>query len=728
MKRCLLLLAALAAIPSTFALPAGEFPLAPLPTGAAPYERRRPEVAASKELYLAVWEDARVKPNQPRLWAARVTRGGQLLDPTGIYITTFAEDSLIGTHVRSVASDGTDFLVAWSDDEGRLGIAKVTADGKVIHPPNPNIGGDGATLLYMGTVYALFATDRPTVPFVGGGVGAATLDRDGRVIVRTGVPVSRVRSIAATMNGNRSEVYFGWLEVGSTDVHVARLSPSEIETGSITPDTIIVADTLSSVPTNLSIASDGSDAYAVWIDESVVPNVYRAIRLPMLGGPTPSVVTLGNASIFTAKPTVTWNGAEYVVVYKDFNGLAVLQRVAQDGNPSAPPIVVSGPVTEVTIASLPAIDDSIVVWNDIQGPVNEVSANLISPVTNVFRLPGNVLLSTSFADRSDATVVWRGNHYLGAWRDALDSSRIVVGRFTADGVPLDGTGVQVGATAPGGPAPVLASNGQTAVVAWLDLNGVGASFVDASGRVVRLSYDFPGGQPTVNWNGQQYLVAWRSSGGRLLALRINPNGQLIDNQAVDIAPFAGRPYLGWTGSAYVVASQVLAVCAAPCQQTGAIFAQIVSPALVATGTPIQISDTVALPPSLADSPGGTLIVWPRLDGTTTTLRGVRVFNGAVLDPLNGFAIGAGSQPTVYGSAAGWGVVSGPNLWLVSRNGAVSARFVQFPFVPADARASVVLGGPEPLVVYRRDPVGSEQMMQVVAHYALTPGRTRAARH
>src|SRR5262245_18489933 len=108
MKRALLLIAALATVASAYALPAGEFPIALRPIGGAPYERRHPEVAATADGYLAVWEDSRENPNQPSLWAARVTPNGALLDPTGIRIATFAPNSLIGTHLRAVATDGTD--------------------------------------------------------------------------------------------------------------------------------------------------------------------------------------------------------------------------------------------------------------------------------------------------------------------------------------------------------------------------------------------------------------------------------------------------------------------------------------------------------------------------------------------------------------------------------------------------------------------------------------------
>lgn len=726
MKRCLFLIVVLATIPSTFALPPGEFPLAPLPFGAAPHERRRPEVAASNRGFLVVWEDARVNPNQPRLWAARVSQTGVLLDPSGISIAAFAEGSLIGTHVRSVASDGTDWLVAWSDDADHLQLAKVTAEGQVIRVADPQLGGDGGLLLWTGTIYAAFLTDKPTVPFIGTGVGVAALDRDGRVLVRSGLPIQSVRSISAVMNRDRTTIYFGWLEVASGAVHIAQIAPGQIETGSI-----FIApagfDSPVGTPTNLSIATDGINILATWVDESLTPNVYKARLLDPNGSPLTPVITLGPASVFTMRAGVTWNGMEFLVAMKDINELARLQRIAQDGTVLGAPIIVSGPVTEITIASLPGIDDSILVWNDVQGPVQEINANMISPASNQVRLPNALLLSASFADRSDATVAWRGDHYLGVWRDALDATRVSYGRFTVDGVPLDGTGVQIGSGSQT-VVPAMASDGHTAVAAWIDLTGVTASFIDAAGRQSRLAYGFPGSEPSVVWNGQQYLIAWRSNQGRLLALRVSASGQIIDNSPIDVAGIPNRPFIAWTGNSYVVVYQQFVTCGPPCEPFATLFAQFVSPSLTPIGSALQVSDPFAFgDPVVGGGPAGALIVWARKSGTTT-LRGARAINGALLDSVGGFEIGAASYATIYGSAAGWGVVSGPSLWTVSRSGGVGPRLTAFPFVPAGARSTVVLGGPEPLVVYRREPVGSEQMMQVVARYAFTPGRSRAAKH
>ena len=114
MKRCLMLLVALATIPATYALPTGEFPIAAHPTGFAPHDRRNVMIAATETTSLAVWEDFRVDPNQPpRIWATRIDNvTGKVLDTTGIQIVALPAST--GTALRAVGTDGTDFLIAWT--------------------------------------------------------------------------------------------------------------------------------------------------------------------------------------------------------------------------------------------------------------------------------------------------------------------------------------------------------------------------------------------------------------------------------------------------------------------------------------------------------------------------------------------------------------------------------------------------------------------------------------
>src|SRR5438874_5512638 len=142
MKRCLMLLVALATIPSTYALPAGEFPIAARPTSFAPYDRRNVMVAATDTIALVAWEDFRVDPNQPpRVWATRIKLfTGEVMDTTGIQIA--ALPALEGSALRAVGTDGNDFVVAWTENF-RIKLAHITSDtGVIAHRVDTGIQGE----------------------------------------------------------------------------------------------------------------------------------------------------------------------------------------------------------------------------------------------------------------------------------------------------------------------------------------------------------------------------------------------------------------------------------------------------------------------------------------------------------------------------------------------------------------------------------------------------------
>jgi hypothetical protein len=219
---------------------------------------------------------------------------------------------------------------------------------------------------------------------------------------------------------------------------------------------------------------------------------------------------------------------------------------------------------------------------------------------------------------------------------------------------------------------------------------------------------------------------WTTPQGQLVGLRLGPGGNLIDQQPISIAPMRNSPLLAWTGSAYVAVSTLVECPVLPCQGAW-IVSQPFTAALTPIGGQTFLSNPTGGQPAVAQSATGVLVVWSSTVNGTTTLRAVRIINGQPVDPLNGFEIGPGTDPTAYGSGSGWTVVSGPYTWSIDRNGAAGGRRLSYPFVPAGAHSAVVFGGPAPLVVYRREPVGNEQMMQVLARY-VSPPRQRAVQH
>jgi hypothetical protein len=737
MKRCLMLLVALATIPSTYALPTGEFPIAAHPTGFAPHDRRNIVIAATETVSLAVWEDFRVDPNQPpRIWATRIaTSTGKVLDTTGIQIVTLPAST--GTALRAVGTDGTDFLIAWTEDT-RLKFAKVAAGtGEIVARTDTILQADKVSITSFSGVYAVFYTVVPSPTLPAGSVEAVMLDGNASVLIRVsgGVLLSTGILDIATTNGT-NVVHLAWSDIADGTVHAFSYPTAQLASGNVTrPATVPPIPSPPLAPLAVSVASNGGEVFAAWY-ERTNPPIYRVRRFDGAGVPLTAITDVAPAPLDPAispKPGVVWAGGQYVVTFQAADDSLQTVRYAANGTRiDVTPLPVAQGIAGLATSQTAALDQVALAWLAPQVSGAQVDADFL--VNGVPRfLPGHLSLSTGFVDRSDAVVLWRGDHYLAAWRDESNVTRVAVGRISADGVPLDGDGIDV-SVGIAASAPVLASNGHTAVVTWQDANGVSASFVDEAGHVSRRMFDFPGGKPSVNWNGQQYLVAWRSSQNQLLGLRMNGAGALIDFNPVTIAaaPPNSDPVIGWTGNSYVfvyTAPLPIPIVPAPI----AVLGQFVSPALTAIGSPIQVSGGISQPntvgtPIVADGPAGALIIWPQTAGGATTLRAARAVNGALIDSQSGFAIGEGSNATAYGSAAGWGVVSGPFLWNVSPNGTVSPRFTEFPSVQVGTRSLLVLGGPAPLLVYRRPPVGSEQAMQVVGRYLFSARRERAVRH
>lgn len=86
-----------------------DFPLTP---GAA-HDQGWPGLVFGGGQYLAAWHDYREGNLEPRIFAARVTPQGQILDPQGISLPPQADG---GEYYPNVAFSGDNYLVVWQKD------------------------------------------------------------------------------------------------------------------------------------------------------------------------------------------------------------------------------------------------------------------------------------------------------------------------------------------------------------------------------------------------------------------------------------------------------------------------------------------------------------------------------------------------------------------------------------------------------------------------------------
>src|SRR6186997_1007044 len=112
---------------------------APLTARAAfaptPGDQLYPEVDSNGSEFLVAWEDRRSGSiDQTDIYASRVAEDGTTLDPDGIPITTAAGFQW----TPEVASDGTNFLVVWTDsapgNRSDVRAERVTPQGEILDP------------------------------------------------------------------------------------------------------------------------------------------------------------------------------------------------------------------------------------------------------------------------------------------------------------------------------------------------------------------------------------------------------------------------------------------------------------------------------------------------------------------------------------------------------------------------------------------------------------------
>jgi hypothetical protein len=181
--------------------------------GSAHSNQSSPSIAKGPTNLLAVWEDERVSPYTD-IFGARVTPGGEMLDPTGIPICIASGWQ---TWVRAAAGN-ENYLVVWQDDRNidyDIYGARVDLDGNVLDPggfpiyagegweATPAVGWDGTNFLVV------WSDDRnPSAANIYG----TRVTSQGEILDGTGFQISDedIRTIAPSVTFNGSNYLIAW--------------------------------------------------------------------------------------------------------------------------------------------------------------------------------------------------------------------------------------------------------------------------------------------------------------------------------------------------------------------------------------------------------------------------------------------------------------------------------------------------------------------------------------
>ena len=494
----------------------------------------------------------------------------------------------------SVASDGTNFLVVWSDSRSEH---------------DPDVFGDiyGARVSPAGVV----------------------LDPSGIAIAR--VPGGQADPAVAFDGTNFLVVWTDDFWVGDADVVGARVSRA----GSVLDGVGIRIGTGSRPQREPAVAFDGTNFFVVWSADGDVFGTRVSRAGSVLDAPGIPLSTAPNGQ---GSPAVAFDGTNLLVVWSDgrldsfeFDIFGARVRTSSFGG--GRPVVLDP--DGIPIATAPKAQRSpavafdgtnfLVVWGDSRtGERSDIFGTRVTRAGSVLDAAG-IAIATS---GSEPAVAFDGNNFLVAWA----GNGATGARVTRAGSVLDPTGIFIGANEGGfgGSGLAVAFNGTDYLVVWTQPQAGFLSYFDVAGaRVMRSgSVLDPTGiavatsandqtMPAVAFDGTNFLVVWADGqsgdlGSDIFGARVTPSGSLLDGTGIPIATRPGsqsHPAVAFDGTNYLVVWSDGDIFGARVTTSGSV--------LDTTSLPIATATELEFVPAVAFNGADYLVVWERYSASSS---------------------------------------------------------------------------------------------------------------
>jgi large repetitive protein len=561
--------------------------------------------------YFVVWrlESAGLQWN---IYGARVSPTGEVLDdPIPLGTTPLQERE------PSVAWDGTNHLVVWSDGADIVG-RRVALDGEILDDVpivvssaannqwRPSVVWNGSNFLVVWEDYRLGRD--ATIYGARVSAGGAVLDPQGFAVTSVG----RQYEPRVAWNGTNHLVVWTNYAGSFQDISGARVSAS--------------GQVLDSTPISISAATFGQST-----------------------------------------PHVAWNGERYLVTWDDnrsFDNLDIYgARVASDGTVEDATAVSIAP--DRSGSNVVAAGDFFVLGNgktkSEYAPFNrDVFATRISSGLTVFFR--SALVSRSATVQRNPALAFDGTNYLAVWdeigRDGEGDSDIVAAALSKTSGALDGTGLVVVERSGEQTEPAVAWNGHVFLAVWQtrqpgeDTNVEGALIWPDGAVGEPFSISVAGKDqvsPVVASDGSQFLVAWTDgrSGvySQIFGTLVSGTGAVTTPTGVPLSSgpqSEWNPALAWAGGHYLLVWEDTRRSEGGGTQRDVFGSRISAAGAVLDpgGFAVSRHDFDETEPSVASLGGTSLVAWTdRRPGTASAdIFAARVdAAGAVLDPT-GFPV------------------------------------------------------------------------------------------
>jgi hypothetical protein len=576
--------------------------------------------------------------------AHRVTAAGEVLDVAGIRIP-FADDALRNIKILGVFWAGDAYTIVSQSlittggiqspstpPDYRTYVTRIDRDGRII---------DGPRVVYASR-FVLWSAVSNGSRIVLLGERLAILDVRGNLL-ESNLPIPsdfyNNFDFRAAWNGKGFMVT--WSANRPFGEQVLRVAPLDADgrpTGAST-----------SIPTGLAIqpaiASDGTD-YVVVYKEATSGTDY-ALHIGAGGELLERRPLPGSLQ---SQRSIVWNGTNYIValVAGDAKQLPSVFRLDKTGA-----LVDPAPVA-ISSVGAPGLDSAIVtatdgrriflVWQETS-PVGSYRSFGATLGSDMKLGPPSPLGLTPGVQQSPQVAIGHDN-FMVVWEEG---SVVYASRLTFAGELLDGRGIKLSTKI--GKMPRVVFDGQTYVVAWWSQSTwVVAAHVSPDGTILKadetpILASCSGDFGLATDGATALVVASDCQSYRVSAVRLHRDG--VADSPIFVSPqsMTDAPTVSWNGERYLVAWRQL--ISLPSNHypnyRGNILAARLSSSLAVLDTapiPIAVSDTEnAVAPLVASNGTDFLVAW-----TTGTPR-ARVVkrDGAVGEPIAGVAQGLGTS-------------------------------------------------------------------------------------
>jgi len=513
--------------------------------------------------YLVVWGDS--INGDYKICGARMDTGGRVLDTLGIIISAAS-----GVQSDpSVAFDGTNFFVVWSDyrngSTADIYGARVSQSGFVLDTSGIPISIStnsqyGPRICFGSTDYLVVWNDRRygiqyrDIFGTRVSINGVVLDTAG-IAITTGPLIQRDPVIA--FGGTNFFVEWSDTRNGANDIYCTRVT----QTG-------LVLDTagipVSIAPNNQimpSVIFDGVNYFSVWGDNRIDSASIYGARINLAGIVIDTMgIPISSTAYTVTSAVVAFNGSDNFVVYQDrrpFPADIFGARVTTAGSViDTAGIDLSTAVNPQAFAAV-ASDrtDYFTVWRNMIGnDLYEICGMRVDSLGNILdSRPIPVSTYVKYYNWNLAVAYDISNYFIVWDSPGTDLCDICGARVSPSGIVLDTTGIVV-CTAPGLQDNCSVAFGNTTyLVVWTNnpsgwLYDVYGARVNPSGIVLDTNgiaiANGPNdeGNPSVAFGDTIFFVAWgdsRNDAGDIYGARVTLTGMILDTLGIAVSTATG---------------------------------------------------------------------------------------------------------------------------------------------------------------------------------------------